>query len=93
MYPHKLGKLTTLGIAVGILFVTSGCTTVDSSISNTTLDRETCAKLAARGVDCQNNQSLGTAALAHVEFHQQLLPIHQRNDILEAELDEYRGEH
>lgn len=42
----------------------------------------------SQGIDCQNNELLGNAPLAHTEYHQQLLPIHQRDDILNAELEE-----
>lgn len=84
----RFKKLQFSSIATFGLLVTSGCASVDDSISQAKLDSKTCTKLMSQGIDCQNNELLGNAPLAHAEYHQQLLPIHQRDDILNAELEE-----
>ncbi|WP_100644123.1 hypothetical protein [Alteromonas facilis] len=88
----KLTKTLFAGAAMCILNMLAGCVTYDYS-NQARLDKKTCANLVAGGLDCHSNQSPGTVALTHVEFHQQLLPIHQRDDILGAELKDAKGSH
>lgn len=78
-------KLSNCLVAVVVLLV-AGCTSIHDSISTVKLDMETCSKLMAKGVECMSHNLPNRHTLAHVEYHQQLLPIYQRDDILSAEL-------
>lgn len=79
-------KISSKYLAVYAVTLLAGCTSINDSISTVKLDTETCSKLMTRGVDCMNHKLPNRHSLAHVEYHQQLLPIHQRDDILSVEL-------
>lgn len=83
---YSANRNTLFRLLVCGVLALSGCTSIDDSISRVTLDSATCTKLLAQGIDCQNDQLLSGETLAHLEYHQQLLPIYQRKDIIEDEL-------
>ena len=90
---YLLNRNTLFRLIVCGALTLSGCTSIDDSISRVTLDSATCTKLLAQGIDCQNDQLLSGETLAHLEYHQQLLPIYQRKDIIEDELEALEEEH
>jgi hypothetical protein len=79
-------KIPAYYLAVYAVTLLAGCTSINDPISTVKLDTETCSKLMIKGVDCMNRNLPERHLLAHVAYHQQLLPIHQRDDILSVEL-------
>lgn len=79
----KLTKRFFICAGIYIVILLGGCTTFDHSLVRAQL----------KSANCETGLSLETAASVHAEFHQQLLPIHQRPDILDAELADARRSH
>ena len=79
-----------IGTAIIAIVLTGGCTSINDPISSVDIDSQTCRQLMARGVDCGPKPTIDRPVLAHTEFYQQLLPIHQRAAILELDEQEYR---
>ncbi|WP_420933038.1 hypothetical protein ACOJR9_11065 [Alteromonas sp. A081] len=83
-------KYANVKVLMGLgtaLVALAGCANSDSSAYVGALDRATCIRLLAYGVDCQNENYLVSDARAHAEFFQQELPIHQRQDVINGEIE------
>ncbi len=80
-----------MGFSTAVLLIT-GCASPQDVAYTGALDRATCNRLLAQGIDCRNDHFLVNDARAHTEYFQQALPIHQRWDVIEGELEALRRE-
>lgn len=83
---------TYLSVIVCLLMVVSGCANKNHYVTTNKIDSATCAKLLAKGVDCTSERQYWRQAQVHTEYYQQLLPIHQRRDILDIEREAVQQE-
>jgi len=86
---NKLAAVIGLGTA---LLAINGCANADRLAYTGALDRQTCNRLLAHGIDCKNDHFLVSDARAHVEYFQQALPIHERWDVVNGEIEAWERE-
>ena len=84
--------LPTLLVLV-LLTMLSGCTLSYDPETRASLRQPTCIALLNVDVNCENKPSSYANRSLHADFDQQMLPIHQREEVIDSEFEDLRKTH
>lgn len=75
-------------LTIAMVATLTGCTVSYEPESRAELRSPTCVALLTKKLNCEQQQLVFDDAQPHNEFEQQMLPIHQREEVLRRSIDD-----